>query len=126
MRSRWSSDGIARETGSEPFHARGTGAWLRSRDKRGEGNDLALDLHLICFAGEGVDRGGVDLGGFWWYQEQAGLAGFSSKFWRASRPDSIGAFYVFDKPAPDRSIVAGILSTRNVLTGFRRPGVSDG
>jgi len=73
-----------------------------------------------------VGRGGVDLGVFWWYQEQAGLAGFSSKFWRVLRPDSIGVLRVMVKPAPDRSFVADFLSTRNVLTGFRRPGVSDG
>jgi hypothetical protein len=31
------------------------------------------------------DAAAVDLGGFWWYQKQAGLAGVSSKFWRALR-----------------------------------------
>jgi hypothetical protein len=31
------------------------------------------------------DATAVDLRGFWWYQKQAGLAGVSSKFWRALR-----------------------------------------
>jgi hypothetical protein len=114
------------ESGLRTLPARCKGPRLRFRNRKCGGNGLALDLHLISFAGEGVGRAGVDLGVFWWYQEQAGLAGFSSKFWRAPRPDSIGALCVFVKPAPDRSIVAGFLSTRNVLTGFRRPGVSDG
>lgn len=91
---------------------------LRSRNRSCGGNGLARDPHLICFAREGVGRTGVDLGVFWWYQEQAGLAGFSSKFWRTPRPDSIGALHVSVEPAPDRSIFAGFLSTRNVLTGF--------
>jgi hypothetical protein len=35
------------------------------------------------------DAAAVDLGGFWWYQKQAGLAGVSSKFWRAQGKRSV-------------------------------------
>src|ERR1700704_2652470 len=93
------------------------------------GNVPARGGHLTCFAGDGCERrtanladwqnmAGVDLGGFWWYQKQAGLAGISSKLWRAPRPDRIGAFRVKVEFAPDHSIVAGFLSTRIVLTGI--------
>ena len=50
------------------------------------GNVPAQGGHLTCFAGDRCESStakladwqnmaGVDLGGFWWYQKQAGLAG---------------------------------------------------